>query len=50
MSILGVGIDIVECLRIAQMIVKPVPRVAWEAVKELPTTTRGEGGFGHTGR
>lgn len=37
-------------MRIAQMIVKPVPRVTWEAVTELPATTRGEGGFGHTGR
>jgi dUTP pyrophosphatase len=37
-------------MRIAQMIVKPVPRVEWEVVKELPATQRGEGGFGHTGR
>jgi dUTP pyrophosphatase len=37
-------------MRIAQMIVKPVPRVAWNEVKELPPTQRGEGGFGHTGR
>ena len=37
-------------MRVAQMILKPVPRVAWDEVKELPPTTRGEGGFGHTGR
>lgn len=37
-------------MRIAQMILKPVPRVAWDVVDELPPTTRGEGGFGHTGR
>jgi dUTP pyrophosphatase len=37
-------------MRIAQMLVVPVPRVRWEEVKELPDTTRGEGGFGHTGQ
>ena len=37
-------------MRIAQMIIKPVPRTQWEQVTELPPTTRGEGGFGHTGR
>ena len=36
-------------MRIAQMVVMPVPRVAWEEVSELPSTPRGEGGFGHTG-
>lgn len=36
--------------RIAQMVVAPVTRVAWEEVTELPSTERGEGGFGHTGR
>jgi len=38
-----------RCLRIAQMIIKPVPRVAWAEVDELPATERGAGGFGHTG-
>ena len=37
-------------MRIAQMLVVPVPRVRWEEVAELPETTRGEGGFGHTGQ
>lgn len=37
-------------MRIAQMLILPVPRVAWEEVAELPPTRRGEGGFGHTGR
>ena len=37
-------------MRIAQMLVMPVPRVAWAEVAELPATARGEGGFGHTGR
>jgi len=37
-------------MRIAQMLVVPVPRVAWIEVDELPSTDRGSGGFGHTGR
>jgi len=37
-------------MRIAQLLVVPVPRVRWEEVVELPDTTRGTGGFGHTGR
>jgi dUTP pyrophosphatase len=36
-------------MRIAQMVVVPVPRVAWIEVAELPSTERGSGGFGHTG-
>ncbi len=36
--------------RIAQMVVAPVTRVEWESVEALPDSTRGEGGFGHTGR
>ncbi len=36
--------------RIAQMVVAPVVRVEWERVDELPPTSRGDGGFGHTGR
>ena len=36
-------------LRIAQMVVKPVPRIAWAEVQQLPPTERGPGGFGHTG-
>ena len=35
--------------RIAQMVVAPVTRVAWEEADVLPESTRGEGGFGHTG-
>jgi len=37
-------------MRIAQMLVTPVPRVRWAEVTELPATARGAGGFGHTGR
>ena len=36
--------------RIAQMIVAPVTKVAWESVDTLSETVRGAGGFGHTGR
>ena len=37
-------------MRIAQLLVAPVPRVAWREVEELPASVRGAGGFGHTGR
>jgi dUTP pyrophosphatase len=36
-------------MRIAQMVVAPVSRVAWETVAALPDTPRGAGGFGSTG-
>ena len=36
--------------RIAQMIICRVARATWEEVDVLPSTTRQEGGFGHTGR
>ena len=36
-------------MRIAQLLVAPVPRVEWAEVDELPATPRGSGGFGHTG-
>lgn len=36
-------------MRIAQFVVAPVVRVAWEEVVELPATTRASGGFGHSG-
>ena len=36
-------------MRIAQMLVTPVPRIVWDEVDELPETNRGSGGFGHTG-
>jgi len=35
--------------RIAQLIVAPFVRVAWEESRELSDTDRGHGGFGHTG-
>ena len=35
--------------RIAQMVIAKHETVEWETVEELPSTERGEGGFGHTG-
>lgn len=36
--------------RIAQLVVSKYEKVEWEQVDELDTTTRGEQGFGHSGR
>ncbi|GAE04833.1 deoxyuridine 5'-triphosphate nucleotidohydrolase [Paenibacillus sp. JCM 10914] len=36
--------------RIAQMVFKTVPAVAFTEVEELTDTVRGVGGFGHTGK
>lgn len=36
--------------RIGQLIVLPYPEVVFEEVSELPTTSRGFGGFGSTGK
>ena len=36
--------------RIAQMVVAPVSRARWQVVAALDDTTRGDGGFGHTGQ
>ncbi|MEX0653348.1 MAG: dUTP diphosphatase [Phycisphaeraceae bacterium] len=44
------AVDITRGMRIAQMLIKPVPRTVWQEVDELPATDRGDGGFGHTGR
>jgi len=35
--------------RIAQLVIAPVTRGEFEEATELPTTGRGDGGFGHTG-
>jgi dUTP pyrophosphatase len=42
--------EITRGMRIAQMVVARVERVAFEAVAELPPSGRGAGGFGSTGR
>ncbi len=38
-----------RAMRIAQMVVMPVPDVKLMEVEDLDETTRGKGGFGHTG-
>ena len=35
--------------RIAQMVIASYQTVEWQAVEALDKTSRGEGGFGHTG-
>lgn len=35
--------------RIAQLVIAPVKQAAWVEVDALPDTTRGAGGYGHTG-
>jgi len=35
--------------KIAQLIILPYPQITFEVVNELPTTDRGDGGFGSTG-
>ena len=37
-------------MRIAQLVVAPVVHVMWSPTDALPETSRGGGGFGHTGR
>ena len=36
-------------MRIAQLVVAPVVRVAWTEQEALPSTARAAGGFGHSG-
>jgi len=36
-------------MRVAQMVIARYERVQWQQVDELDDTTRGSGGFGHTG-
>ena len=47
---LGVDRFIIECgMRIAQMVIAPVTRIAWNEVDALPDSVRGAKGFGSTG-
>jgi len=41
--------EVTRGMRIAQMVVARVERVAFETVAELPASGRGAGGFGSTG-
>jgi dUTP pyrophosphatase len=40
---------VTPAMRIAQLVVAPVARVTWDPMECLPDTSRGGGGFGHTG-
>lgn len=42
--------EIKDSERIAQMVIAAYTRVEWEEADELDETTRGAGGFGHTGK
>lgn len=42
--------EIKDSERIAQMVIAAYTRVEWEETDELNETTRGAGGFGHTGK
>lgn len=37
-------------LRLAQLVIVPVKRAAFQIVEDFDATRRGEGGFGHTGQ
>lgn len=37
-------------MRVAQAVVTPVPRIVWDVVDELPSSARGTGGLGSTGK
>jgi dUTP pyrophosphatase len=41
---------VTPAMRIAQLVVAPVARITWDPMESLPDTSRGGGGFGHTGR
>jgi dUTP pyrophosphatase len=40
---------VTRAMRIAQMLIVPVPLVQWQETDSLPDSARGSGGFGHTG-
>ncbi len=51
-ALVNLGADpfqVTRGMRIAQMVIARVERVAFEEVAELPVTGRGDGGFGSTG-
>lgn len=43
------GVDLEAGTRVAQLVLKKVPKIEWEVVNELEETERGGGGFGSTG-
>jgi len=45
-----VSVRVTRGMRIAQIVVLPVPRVRWQLTDDLLPTERNVGGFGHTGQ
>jgi len=45
----GESFEIEPGMRIAQMVIAPVTRIAWDEQADLEATARGAGGFGSTG-
>ena len=45
----AVSFTITPGMRVAQLVIAPVTRVEWEVSEQLPSSARGDGGFGHTG-
>jgi dUTP pyrophosphatase len=45
----GEPFTVTRGMRIAQMVIAPVTRAELTEVNDLDQTTRGDGGFGHTG-
>ena len=42
--------EVVRGMRIAQLVIAPVVRAAWQRAETLPPSARGKAGFGSTGR
>jgi len=42
-------IEIKKGMKIAQAVLQKVEKIEWDETEELPSTTRGSGGFGSTG-
>jgi len=49
MNLGSAPVEIARGTRIAQLVFAPVARATWVPTTPLPATSRGEGGFGHTG-
>lgn len=49
-SVPNTGVQLKRGDSVAQLIISPVPRVEWDEVEDLPSTARGDKGFGSSGR
>ena len=43
------AVTIERGMRIAQLVIAPIQQIQWQVTAELPDSSRGSGGFGHTG-